>query len=324
MKAVIQKKYGAPDVLQITEIEKPKPEASELLIKVFATTVNRTDCAALRANLFITRLFTGLTKPKKQTTGTDFAGMVEEVGGNVDQFKPGDSVFGFDDLGLSSHAEYLVISDNKAIGILPNNSNFEEAVACIEGFHYALNFINKIQLKKGDQLIVNGATGAIGSAVLQLSNYYGAEITAVCKAEDFELVKSLGAKQVMDYDSQDFTKIEQDFDFVLDAVGKSSFSNCKSLLKEKGIYISSELGKHAENVFLSLFSRFKSGKKVKFPIPFNIKASITLLTKLLEEGKYKPIIDTRYSLDQIEKAFKYVETGKKKGSVVVLMNEDDG
>lgn len=322
MKAVIQDEYGAPNVLQIKEIEKPKPAANELLIKIFATTVNRSDCANHRADLFITRLLFGLSKPRKQTTGTDFAGIVEEVGAGVDKFKKGDRVFGFDDTGLESHAEYLVISENKAISLMPADVSFEEAAACIEGFHYALNCINKINLQKGDKVLVNGATGAIGSATVQLLKYYGAEITAVCRANDFDLVKSLGAHQLLDYENEDFTQLKQQYDYIIDAVGKSSFSRCKPILSEKGVYISSELGENNENITLSFISLFKKGKIVKFPFPSKIDVSLSFLSQLMEEGKYKAIIDRIYSLRDVVEAFEFVESGNKVGSVILQIHKE--
>jgi NADPH:quinone reductase-like Zn-dependent oxidoreductase len=317
MKAVLHKKYGPPSVLKILNIDKPVPKDRELLIRVYATTVNRTDCAMLRAKPFIMRFFTGLLKPNKPILGTDFAGQIEAVGKNVISFKIGDRVFGLDDGGLSSHAEYMTLAEEKAIAIMPSNSSYEEAAASLEGAHYAYNIINKVTIEKGQKVLVNGAAGAIGSALVQLLKYYGANVTAVCNTKNTALVKSLGATAVIDYSKEDFTQSNEKYAFVFDAAGKSSFSKSKSVLETGGIYISTELGWMAENLFYALFTPLLSNKKVIFPIPTNCKISVLLIKKLIEDGFFKAVIDRTYLLDDIADAFTYVEKGEKTGNVVV-------
>lgn len=221
MKAIIYTKYGSPDVLQLKEVEKPIPQDNEVLIKVHATTVNRTDCATVRAKPFFMRIVTGLFKPKKQIPGTEFAGEIEAVGKSISSLKVGDRVFGFDDEGLESYAQYMTIKEDKVITI-PKNISYKQAAPSFEGAHYAYNFINKVELKKGQNVLVNGATGAIGSAAVQLLKYFDINVTAVCATKNIELVKSLGANKVIDYTKDDFTKDEQKYDFVFDTVGKSS------------------------------------------------------------------------------------------------------
>ncbi len=319
MKAIVQKKYGPPDVLQLKEIANPVPKGNELLIKVYAATVNRTDCATLRAKPFIMRFFTGLFKPKKPIPGTDFAGKIIAIGKDVTLFKVGDKVFGFDDSGLGSHAEYLTYSEDNAITKMPENLSFEQAAASIEGAHYAYNFINKVEVKAGQRVLVNGATGAIGSAALQLLKYFGATLTAVCEGKHAALVKSIGADKVIDYTRDDFTKTDEKYNYVFDAVGKSTFAKCKPLLEPGGIYISSELGPWSQNIFYALITPIFGRKKVKFPLPVNRKRSVLFIRKRIEEGKFKAVIDRKYSLDKTAEAFRYVEKGHKKGNVIITV-----
>ncbi len=294
MKAIVYTKYGPPDVLHLKEVDIPVPTENEVLIKVKATTVNRTDCAQLRARPFIMRFFTGFFKPRRTIPGTTFAGTIESLGTSVSSFKIGDNVFGLDDNGLSSYAQYTTFSVNKALAIIPAKFTYEQAVACTEGEHYALNFINKVSIKEGQVVLVNGATGAIGSAAVQLLTYFGADVVAVCNTKNLDLVKSLGATRVIDYTKEDFTKYDQEFDYIFDAVGKSTFAKCKPLLKDGGAYISSEAGAWAQNIFLAFFTRMFSSKKVIFPIPTNINGSLIFIKKLMQQGFYKPVIDRIY------------------------------
>jgi NADPH:quinone reductase-like Zn-dependent oxidoreductase len=323
MKAIICTKYGSPDFLQLREVEKPEPGDNEVLIKIHATTVNRTDCAYIRAKPFFARFFTGLFKPKRQIPGTDFAGKVEAVGKNVSSFKINNKVFGFEDLGSGSHAQYKTISEDKALTIIPDNITYEQAAASIEGAFYAYNFINKVNIKRGQKILVNGATGAIGSAAVQLLKHFGADITAVCKGKDKELVKSLGADKVIDYIKEDFTKSDQTYSFVFDTVGKSSFAKCRPLLEPGGVYISSELGFMAQNIFLALLKPIIGKKKVIFPLPVDCKGSLLLIKKLIEKNEFKAVIDRKYPLEQIVEAFKYVETGQKIGNVVITVEHKE-
>lgn len=322
MRAVIYTKYGSPDVLQLKEIPKPVPGDNEVLIRVYATTVNRTDYATVRAIPFFARLFTGLFAPKKQTPGTEFAGIIEAVGKKVSSLEVGDKVFGFNDQGSGSHAQYMTILEDKAITI-PDNITYEQAAASIEGAHYAYNAVNKVDLRKGQKVLVNGATGAIGSAAVQLLKYFDINVTAVCATKNVELVKTLGASRVIDYTKEDFTKDDQKYNFVFDAVGKSSFFKCKRLLKSGGIYISSDLGYMAQNIFLPLITPIIKpliGNKITiFPIPVDIGKSLLLIKKLIEEGKFKSVIDRKYSLEQIVEAYRYVGKGQKTGNVVITL-----
>jgi NADPH:quinone reductase-like Zn-dependent oxidoreductase len=317
MKAAVYYQYGPPEVIQVKDVPKPVPEDNQVLIKVVATTVSRTDCARLRADFFIMRLFTGLIKPRNPILGTDFAGTVTGLGKSVTSFEIGDRVFGFSDLGLNSQAAYLVCGIENFTSHMPINVSFQEAVASVEGAHYAINFINKVRLKAGQKVLVNGASGAIGSALVQLLVYQGLEVTATCNSTCVDWLSSIGINQVIDYQKEDFTKLEETFDYVFDAVGKSNFGKCKPLLKEKGIYISSELGPRGQNPFLSILGLVKRGKKVKFPFPHDIKGSLEMIKKMTEEGKFKPLIDREYPLTNISEAFTYVETGQKSGNVIL-------
>lgn len=327
MKAIVRTHYGSPDVLQLREVAIPDPGDHDILVRVKATSVNRTDCANLRAKPFIMRFALGLFKPNKIIPGTEFAGDVVKIGKEVTTFKVGDKVFGFDDSVLSSYAEYLVFPENKGVSTIPEGLNYQQAGACIEGAHYAYNFINKVELKKGQKVIVNGASGGIGSAAVQLLKYFGAEITAVSNTKNIELVKSLGANKVIDYTIEDFTKDPGKYDYVFDTVGKSTFGKCKSLLYPGGIYISSELGPWSQNLFYAIttaiFGRLpgQEGKKVKFPYPPNIKRSVLLVKKLIEAGEFKAVIDRSYPLEEIADAFRYVEKGQKTGNVCIMVGK---
>jgi len=327
MKAIVYTKYGPPDVLQLKEVEKPAPKDNEVLIKIHATTVNRTDCATIRAIPFFARFITGLFKPKKQIPGTEFAGKIEAVGENVSSFKVGDKVFGFDDSGSGSHAEYMTIGEDKALTTIPKNITYEQAAASTEGAHYAYNFIKKVNIKSGQKVLVNGATGAIGSAAVQLVKYFGADVTAVCNTKDFELVRSLGADKLIDYTKEDFTKDDQKYNFVFDTVGKSSFFKCKPLLQSGGVYISSDLGYMAQNIFLPfitpIIKPMIGNKKTAFPLPTDIRGSILLIKKLIEQGKFKAVIDRKYPLEQIVEAYRYVEKGQKTGNVVITVEQNN-
>lgn len=325
MKAIVYTKYGPPEKLQLKEVEKPVPKENEVLIKVHATTVNRTDCATIRAIPFFARIVTGLFRPKKPIPGTEFAGDVEALGNSVSSLKMGDKVFGFDDQGAKSHAQYLTINENKVV-IIPDNMSYKQAAASSEGAHYAYNFINKVDLKKGQNVLVNGATGAIGSAAVQLLSYFEVNVTAVCATQNIELVKSLGANKVIDYTKDDFTKDEQQYDYVFDTVGKSSFFKCYHLLKPGGVYISSDLGYMAQNIFLPLITPIIKPliecKKTIGPIPINIRRTLLLVKKMIEQGKFKAVIDREFPLEQIVEAYQYVEKGHKLGNVVITVKHE--
>ena len=322
MKAIVYTKYGPPDVLQLKEVEKPTAKDNEVLIKIHATTVNRTDCAIRKAEPFISRFVTGLIRPKKTILGTEFAGEIEAVGKDVTSFKVGDKVFGFSGNDFGAHAEYMIMPEEGSLTTMPANMTYEEAAPSTEGAHYALSFIRKANMQSGQRVLINGATGAIGSAAVQLVKYFGADVTAVCNTKNVALVKSLGADKVLDYTKEDFTKDDQMYDAVFDAVGKSSFRRCKPLLKPGGIYISSELGYMAQNPILALVTPIIGNKKVMFPIPKHSDENIVLFKKLIEAGKFKGVIDRYYPLEEIIEAYKYVETGQKTGNVVITVEHN--
>lgn len=322
MKAVSRTTYGEPDVLSIREIPMPEINENQLLIRVHATTVNRTDCANLTGKPYIVRLFTGLTTPKLTIPGTDFAGEVMKTGKLVKGFKPGDRVFGFDDHGLSSMAEFMKISSERAIHQIPPGLSYSEAVASAEGAHYSINFLNKVNLKKGEKAMVNGGTGAIGSAMIQILKYYELKVVATGPSEHLSTLKDLGADRVIDYRAEDFTKDEEKFDYVFDSVGKSTFGKCKDLLNNTGTYISSELGPKWENPFLAIKTSFSEGKKVKFPFPINIKASLQFISGQIEKGHYRPLIDRKFPMEKAKDAFEYVKSGQKIGNVILEIKQD--
>jgi NADPH:quinone reductase-like Zn-dependent oxidoreductase len=320
MKASIYTQYGPPEVLQLKEVPKPTPKDNEVLIKIYATTVNRTDCGFRSAEYFISRFFSGLFRPKNQTLGNEFAGEIEVIGKEVKSFKPGDKVFGYNDITFGAHAEYMTMAEDSYITTMPSSITYEEAAPITEGAHYALCDIRAAKIKSGQKVLVNGATGAIGSAAVQLINYFGAEVTAVCNTKNVALVRSLGAHRVIDYTQQDFTKLDTTFDVIFDAVGKSSFGKCKPLLKKDGIYMSTELGYLSQNPFLALITPLSGGKKVLFPLPVISKKDVEFLKELVVSKKFKPVIDRRYPLEQIIEATRYVETGQKTGNVVITIN----
>lgn len=317
MKAAVYTKYGPPEVAKLMEIDKPEPKSNEILIKVHSGTVNRTDSGFRSAEYFISRFWSGLFRPKYPVLGNEFAGVIEKIGAAVTSFKVGDKVFGYNDKTCGGHGEYLTIAENDAVTHMPNNLNFDEAAALTEGAHYALNNIRASKIKPGENALVYGATGAIGSAAVQLLKHFEINVTAVCNSKNVELVRSLGADVVIDYQTQDFTKSETKFNFIFDAVGKSSFGQCKPLLTEKGIYISTELGKNAENIFYALSTPILGGKKVLFPIPTMTKEDAIFLKDLAEQKKFKPVIDRYYKLEEIVEAYKYVESGQKTGNVIL-------
>jgi NADPH:quinone reductase-like Zn-dependent oxidoreductase len=323
MKAIVRAKYGPSDVLQLKEVPKPSPKSNEVLIEIFATTVNRTDCAFLRGEQFVNRLFSGLFRPKRTILGNAFAGEIEAVGKDVKSFKNADRVFGFSGVSFGAHAEYMTMPEQGMLAVIPANMTYEEAAPSTEGGHYALNDIRKANVRSGQKVLINGATGAIGSAAVQLAKYYGVEVTAVCHTRNVTLVKSLGADMVIDYTEEDFTKNGQKYDFVFDAVGKSSFGACKKSLKPGGIYCSTDLGFLSQNLFLTLWTSIFGSKKVIFPIPRDRKDEILLFKELIEAGKFRPVIDRRYPLAQIAEAYRYVETGQKTGNVVIIVGHND-
>lgn len=322
MKASIRRNYCSPGQISIEQIEKPVPKDDEVLIRVYATTVNRTDCANLTAKPFIMRFVLGLFKPGRIILGTDFAGEVESIGKNVKTFNVGDRVFGFNDLGAGSQAEYLATTIEKVFPV-PEGIDFYQAAASLEGAHYAYSFIHKVNIKPGQNILINGATGGIGSALIQFARQYDIKIAATCNTKNIGLIKSLGADKIFDYTKEDFTDDNDRYDFVFDTVGKSTFGKCKSILKEKGIYISSELGPYSQNVFYPLLTSISS-KKVIFPIPFDKKKTIPYISNHLATGKFKPVVDREYFLEDISKAYEYVIKGEKTGNVLISIIKSEG
>lgn len=322
MKTSYRTAYGPPDVLTIREVPIPEPGPGELLVRVQAATVNRTDCGALWGKPYIFRFFVGWPRPREVATGTDFAGEVVATGPGVTQFAIGDRVMGFHDHNLGSHAQYLRVSERRPIVLIPEGVSFEAAAASMEGAHYARNFIASVALKPGDAVLVNGATGGIGSAAVALLKNAGAHVTAVCAEPHRAAVAALGADRTVDYLHAPFTAQlrGETFAFVFDAVGKSSFGECRPLLARTGVYLSSELGPRAENPFLALGAPFMRGPKVRFPVPTDIPKSLALVSPLLARGVYKPLIDRRYALEDIREAFTYVNSGQKIGNVLLTFD----
>jgi NADPH:quinone reductase-like Zn-dependent oxidoreductase len=321
MKAAVRSKYGLTGDLCIKELDIPTPKNNEVLIRVHASTVNRSDCHVLSGRPFFMRLFTGLFKPRLSIIGSDFAGQIEATGSAVQSFKTGDKIMGFGGVfGCGCHAQYFTLPETKAIKlmiIMPSNITYDEAAACLEGAFYAASCINQLKPKPGQKALVYGATGAIGSSYVQFLKYYGVYVAAVCKGENKELVNSLGADKVIDYTTEDFTKDNERYDFVFDAVGKSSFAKCKTLLKEKGVYTSSG---GLINLYLAITTKLSGGKKVVFMPPKNIKDELHFIKGLLEKGSFRPVIDRKYPIDKIAEAYRYVASGQKLGNVIITMD----
>lgn len=320
MRAATRTSYGKPDVLSVTDLPTPEPADDELLVRVRATTVNRTDCGILLGKPAVMRLFTGVRAPRSAVPGTDFAGEVVATGSAVTTFRPGERVWGFSDNGsLASQAEYLTIRHDAAIARIPEGVDFVQAAASAEGAHYGLNFMKRAHYVPGQRVCVYGATGAIGSAVVQLLVAEGSDVTAFCRGEHAELVRALGPSTVVDYTAQDLATYDDRFDLVFDAVGKSRFSAAKPLLGRSGRYVSSELGPHGQNLYLPLTTRLTRGPKVDFPVPTNARGTIQRLCELLAEGRFRPLIDRHFALEDVRGAYEYVLTGKKLGNVILDM-----
>jgi NADPH:quinone reductase-like Zn-dependent oxidoreductase len=314
---VVRTSYGPPDVVRIAEVPKPTAKDNQVLVKVHATTVNRTDCGFRAGRPFFVRALTGLPRPRVTVLGTEFAGTVEAVGAEVTSFAVGDRVFGFKGLPFGAHAEFMAIPEDGFLATMPAQLSFEEAAPSTEGSHYALALIRKAKVARGQDALVYGATGAIGSAAVQLLKQFRAKVTAVCDTEHVGLVKGLGADRVIDYTAQDFTRDTQRYDVVLDAVGKSSFLRCRRLLKPGGVYLSSEFGPLAQNLVVALITPLGGGKKAMLNLGRDDPRMASYFREVLESGAFRPLIDRRYRLDEIVEAYRYVETGQKIGNVVV-------
>jgi NADPH:quinone reductase-like Zn-dependent oxidoreductase len=318
MKAAVHKVYGSPDVLAIEEIPTPSPKENEILIRVHATTVTRTDTCALRAHPFFLRPYTGFFRPRRKVLGLDFAGTVVSIGAAVSRFSVGQRVFGLTPDGCGAHAEYLCLCQNDAIAGMPDNRDFHEVVTG-EGAWYANTYLEAFNIGPGQNILVYGASGAIGTAAVQLSKYRGANVTAVVSTKDVELAKRLGADQVVDYTVEGFTAVGDKFDFVLDAVGKTTYFACKPLLKASGVYSATDLGPYWQNVWLTLWYGQRARKRVIFPTPGQSREFMEFLSGLMGSGRFQAVIDRYYDFEEIAEAFRFVETGNKTGIVVIRM-----
>jgi NADPH:quinone reductase-like Zn-dependent oxidoreductase len=317
MRAVVAHRYGPPEVLRIEEVPRPAPKENEVLVRVHATTVTRSDCGHRGASPFFSRVFTGLRRPKRPIVGMELAGVVEGVGSNVTQFAVGDAVFG---VRSGANAEYVCVREEGALAHKPDGLPFEEAAALADGPSIARACLAKADLGPGKRIVVYGASGAIGTACVQLAKATGAHVTAVCNTKNVGVVRSLGADVVIDYTQEDFTRNGETYDVVLDAVGKHSFRRCRQSLEPGGVYISTDLGFMWHVPFLALATRWVGDKRVTLPIPAYTKEDVLHVKALVEEGKYRPVIDRTYPLEQVVEATKYVETGQKTGNVVLTLN----
>ena len=317
MRAVVADRYGTPDVLHLEEVERPAPAADEVLVNVHATTVTRSDCGFRSAKPFFSRAFSGLRRPRRRIVGTEFSGVVEAVGSNVIGFAAGDEVFGFQG---GSNAEFVCVPEEGAIAHKPAGMTFEEAAATCDGASIARACLKKVDLRKGKRILVYGATGAIGTAAMQLAKATGAHVTAVGNTKNLDLVRSLGADEVIDYLTEDFTKNGETYDVIFDAVGKHSFRRCRGSLNEGGTFLETDLGFMWHVPFLILATRLIGDKKVILPIPVYSKEDVLSVKELIEAGKYRAVIDRTYPLKDVVEATRYVETGEKTGNVVLTVS----
>ena len=322
MKAMVYHEYGPPDVLELQEIEKPLAKDDQVLVQVHAASVNWLDYHFLTGTPFLARILAGLLKPKNNVLGIDVAGRVEAVGSGVTEFQVGDQVFGRPDPALGAHAEYICIPEDGVLTSKPANMTWEEAASIPLAGNTALYFIRDLgNIQAGGKVLINGASGGIGTFAVQLAKYYGAEVTGVCSITNVEMVKSLGADKVIDYTKEDFTKTGQAYDVIFDAVGKISFSRCKNSLKKKGIYLTT-LPTMAI-ILQTLWTSMIGGKKVKFGDALGKVENLIFLKELTEVGKIRAVIDRRYPLEQTAEAFRYVEKGHKKGNVVIIVEHNN-
>ena len=328
MKAIVWTKYGAPEVLQLQEVEKPVPKENEVLVKIHATTVTAGDCEMRRLELplmlsFPVRLYAGFLRPKRITIlGQELAGEVEEVGAHVKSYKRGDEVFGTTGFGFGAYAEYICLPEEPGetqgvLAIKPTNLTFEEAAAVPTAGFEALHFLRKANIQRGQKVLVIGAGGSIGTFSIQLAKYFGAEVTGVDSTEKLDMLRSIGADHVIDYTKEDYTKTGESYDLIIDVVGKRSVSRRLKLLKQKGHYFLAYAG--LSHILLSLWTSMRSRKKVKIESSSQKKEDLIFLKELIEAGKIKSIIDKRYPLEQTPEAHSYAESGTKKGNVVITV-----
>jgi NADPH:quinone reductase-like Zn-dependent oxidoreductase len=324
LKAVVYDRYGPPDVLRLEDVERPSPKDDEVLIKVHATTVNRLDVHTREANRssglavsLLSRLVSGLRRPRQRILGSEFGGEVDAVGAAVREFAVGDRVFGTSGLGFGAHAEFMCMRESARIAHMPAGMGFEEAAPVYDGALNALTCLKQADLRKGRRILIYGASGAIGTAGVQLARYFDADVTAVCSTKNLELVRSLGANRVIDYTQEDFTKNGQTYDVIFDAVGKHSFRRCRDSLEPGGIYLPTD---GFENLILALRPSRIGDKKVVFQIPpRQTKQDVLFLKELIEAGRYRAVIDRSYPLEEVIEATRYVETEQKTGNVVLTI-----
>ena len=319
MTAVVHDRYGPPEVLRLEEVERPVPKEDEVLIRIRATTVNRTDCHIRRADPFFWRFFAGLRRPKQRILGSELAGEVEAVGPAVSEFAVGDHVFGISGR-FGANAEFICMPESARIGHKPAGTSFEEAASICDGALNALGALRGVDLREGQKILVYGASGAIGTAVVQLAKHFGAEVTAVCTTKNLELMSSLGAATVIDYTREDFTKNGETYDVIVDAVGKHSFRRCRRSLKPGGTYIETDLGFLWHVPLLALSTRWIGDKRVTLPTPKYTKNDVVFLKELIEAGGYRAVVDRSYPLEDVVEATRYVETQQKTGNVVLTVN----
>ena len=323
MKAIVQTKYGTPDVLQMAEVAKPIPENNEVLIKIHVTTVEKTDAIFRGGNDPMARLATGLLKPNFTIPGSEFAGEIEAIGKDVTRFKVGDQVFGTAAPHTGAHAEYISLPEDSAIAIKPEQMTYEEAVSIHPGALTALpNLEGAANIHQGQKILIIGASGNIGSSAVQLAKHFGAEVTGVSSTANVELVKSLGADHVIDYKKEDFTQMDKTYDIIFDSVGKSSFSKTKGSLNEGGLYLTTVI---TRSILPQMLWTSRFGKKRAMIVFAGLRPTeekqryLNLLLELVQEGKFKPVIDRSYPIEQIADAHRYVDTGHKKGNVVITV-----
>ena len=320
MRAVVFDEYGPPEVLRVEQVERPIPKDDEVLVKVYATTVTRTDCGWRGADPFFSRVFTGIRRPKNRTPGMELAGEIEEVGSAVTEFAVGQEVFGVK--GFGANAEFVCVRERGTLAHKPASMTFEEAAAVCDGACIALACLQKAEVREGSRVLIYGASGSIGTAAVQLAKSFGAHVTAVCDTKNLELVRSLGADEVIDYLQQDFTKNGETYDVVFDAVGKHSYRRCRRSLTKGGFYLETDLGFMWHVPVLALLTRWIGDKRVTLTIPKYAKEDVLLVKELIETGKYRAVIDRTYALEDVVEATRYVETGQKTGNVVLTVNGD--
>ena len=315
MRAVVYDRYGPPEVQRVEEVEPPVPKDDQVLVRVHATTVNRTDCGWVKAKPFFVRYFIGIRRPRRRILGMEFAGTVEAVGPAVTEFEVGDEVFGV--TGFGTHAEYVCVSAVAAIAHKPSGMTFDEAAAVCDGACIALSCFKHAELGAGRSILVYGASGSVGTSAVQLAKHLGADVTAVCNTKNLDLVRSLGALAVIDYEREDFAERGDTYDVVLDAVGKRAFSNCRRALKPGGIYIATD---GLRNLVWWAWTSRVGDKKATLGIAKYRKEDVLFLKELIEKGAYQAVIDRRYPLEDVVEATKYVDTGQKTGNVVLTVN----